>query len=228
MFPTRWRWNANARAGGAAHPRRQGVPPPLQRMDAEDLLAVVFPDQLACAENIAGDREVPDHPLVEQTLRDCLHEAMDIDGLERAAARHRARRADRDRRARPGRALAARAGDSERAALCLPRRRAAGGAPHAGGGSAPLARSGECRGSRAARPAAIAAGARARRGREAQTPDELHDALVVLGFLTEAEAHAVALPRFELLVQEPALRRDSLRGATGCCVAAGAAADAAA
>ena len=51
------------------------VPPPLQRMESENLLAAVFPDQLACLENIAGDRVVPDHPLVRQTLEDCLTEA---------------------------------------------------------------------------------------------------------------------------------------------------------
>src|SRR5205085_3488686 len=51
-------------------------------MELENLLAAVFPDQLACLENIPGDREVPDHPLVNQTIDDCLTEAMDIDGLE--------------------------------------------------------------------------------------------------------------------------------------------------
>ena len=82
MFPVRWRWNA---ARSLALPRmRNGrkVPAPLQRMEAENLMAAVFPDQLACLENIAGDREVPDHPLVRQTIDDCLTEAMDIDGLE--------------------------------------------------------------------------------------------------------------------------------------------------
>ena len=49
-------------------------------MKSEDLLATVFPDQVACAENLVGEREVPDHPLVAQTLDDCLHEAMDADG----------------------------------------------------------------------------------------------------------------------------------------------------
>jgi ATP-dependent Lhr-like helicase len=49
-------------------------------MQAEDLIAAVFPDQLACQENVVGDREIPDHPLVNQTIEDCLHEAMDIDG----------------------------------------------------------------------------------------------------------------------------------------------------
>ena len=56
------------------------VAPQLQRMKSEDLLATVFPDQVACAENLVGEREVPDHPLVAQTLHDCLHEAMDVDG----------------------------------------------------------------------------------------------------------------------------------------------------
>ena len=52
-------------------------------MGAEDLIGAVFPDQIACAENLAGEREIPDHPLVRQTIGDCLTEAMDIDGLER-------------------------------------------------------------------------------------------------------------------------------------------------
>ncbi len=81
MFPIRWRWNASR---ALALPRQRGgrkIPAPLQRMEAENLLAAVFPDQLACLENIAGDREVPHHPLVQQTVDDCLTEAMDIDGL---------------------------------------------------------------------------------------------------------------------------------------------------
>ena len=55
--------------------------------EAEDLVASVFPDQMACAENVAGDREIPDHPLTNQAIADCLHEAMDIEGLERLLAR---------------------------------------------------------------------------------------------------------------------------------------------
>ena len=81
LFPVRWRWNATT---ALALPRMQGgrkVPPPIQRMRSEDLLASVFPDQVACLENIVGEREIPDHPLVAQTLYDCLREAMDIDGL---------------------------------------------------------------------------------------------------------------------------------------------------
>src|SRR5438874_12333018 len=83
MFNIRWRWNAT-RALAIPRWRRGGkVAPQLQRMAAEDLLALVFPDQLACAENLSGPIEVPAHPLVEQTVRDCLEEAMDIHGLER-------------------------------------------------------------------------------------------------------------------------------------------------
>lgn len=82
MFPTRWRWVANTALAVPRNRAGKKVPAPFQRNDAEDLVAVIFPDQLACFENIAGEREIPDHPLVEQTLWDCLHELMDIDGLQ--------------------------------------------------------------------------------------------------------------------------------------------------
>jgi ATP-dependent Lhr-like helicase len=87
MFAARWRWAAGL---SLALPRfRSGkkVPPQILRMQAEDLIAAVFPDQIACFENLAGDREVPDHPLVAQAVSDCLHEAMDIEGLERLLRR---------------------------------------------------------------------------------------------------------------------------------------------
>ena len=82
MFTIRWRWNATR---SLAVPRFRGgakIAAPLQRMESENLLAAVFPDQLACLEHIVGDREIPDHPLVKQTIDDCLTDAMDIDGLE--------------------------------------------------------------------------------------------------------------------------------------------------
>jgi ATP-dependent Lhr-like helicase len=82
MFQTRWRWNATRALAIARFRGGKKVPPPFQRMQADDLLGLCFPDQVACLENVAGDREVPDHPLVEQTIEDCLHEAMDIEGLE--------------------------------------------------------------------------------------------------------------------------------------------------
>src|SRR5438552_17279146 len=83
MFITRWRWTAGV---ALALPRMRGgrkVPPQLSRMAAEDLIGAVFPDQIACAENLAGEREIPDHPLVRQPIDDSLTEAMDIEGLER-------------------------------------------------------------------------------------------------------------------------------------------------
>jgi ATP-dependent helicase Lhr and Lhr-like helicase len=82
MFTIRWRWNATR---SLAVPRFRGgakIAAPLQRMESENLLAAIFPDQLACLEHIVGDREIPDHPLVKQTIDDCLTEAMDIEGLE--------------------------------------------------------------------------------------------------------------------------------------------------
>jgi ATP-dependent Lhr-like helicase len=80
LFNVRWRWNATT---ALALPRYAGgrkVAPQLQRMKSEDLLAAVFPDQAACLENVVGERELPSHPLVDQTISDCLHEAMDCDG----------------------------------------------------------------------------------------------------------------------------------------------------
>ncbi len=82
MFEVRWRWDAGI---ALALPRFRGgkkIPPQIARMNAEDLLASVFPDQVACAENLPGEIEIPDHPLVRQTIRDCLEDAMDIDRFE--------------------------------------------------------------------------------------------------------------------------------------------------
>lgn len=79
LFGVRWRWNAT---NALALPRYAGgrrVAPQLQRMKSEDLLATVFPDQVACVENVVGERDVPRHPLVDQTIDDCLHDAMDCD-----------------------------------------------------------------------------------------------------------------------------------------------------
>ena len=87
MFPTHWRWAASIALAVRRNRNGKKVPPVFQRNDGEDLMAVVFPDQLACAENIAGDREIPDHPLVEQTLDDCLNDLMDVSGLEQLLER---------------------------------------------------------------------------------------------------------------------------------------------
>ncbi len=84
MFATRWRWNASRSLALLRFSNGKKVPPQIQRMKSEDLLAAVFPDAIACQENLTGERaarQIPDHPLVTETLRDCLTEAMDLDGL---------------------------------------------------------------------------------------------------------------------------------------------------
>ncbi|MDR4479380.1 MAG: DEAD/DEAH box helicase [Nitrospira sp.] len=84
MFMTRWRWNASRALALLRFVGGKRVPPQIQRMRAEDLLAAVFPDAIACQDNFQGERtvrQIPDHPLAQETIRDCLTEAMDLDGL---------------------------------------------------------------------------------------------------------------------------------------------------
>jgi len=81
VFQTRWRWNTTISLAVPRNRTGRKVPPQLQRMLADDLMAAVFPDAAACLENIPGDRQIPDHPLVNQTVRDCLEEAMDFNQL---------------------------------------------------------------------------------------------------------------------------------------------------
>jgi ATP-dependent Lhr-like helicase len=87
LFTNRWRWNATRSLALLRHEGGRRVPMPLQRMRADDLLAAVFPEQAACADNITGPIAVPDHPLVRETLDNCLREAMDVDGLGAVLAR---------------------------------------------------------------------------------------------------------------------------------------------
>ena len=88
VFQTRWRWNTTISLAIPRNRNGRKVPPQLQRAMADDLMAAVFPDAAACLENIPGDRQIPDHPLVAQTVRDCLQEAMDFDGLAAVLAPH--------------------------------------------------------------------------------------------------------------------------------------------
>ncbi|MGD1022009.1 MAG: DEAD/DEAH box helicase [Candidatus Sulfotelmatobacter sp.] len=82
IFATRWRWDANRALALLRFQNGKKVPPQIQRMRSDDLLASVFPDAAACFENIAGDRKIPDHPLVGEVMKDVLTEAMDIEGLK--------------------------------------------------------------------------------------------------------------------------------------------------
>jgi ATP-dependent Lhr-like helicase len=81
MFPTRWRWNATRSLALLRQRGGKRTPPPIQRMRSDDLLAAVFPQQVGCQENVTGPLELPDHPLVRQTVHDCLYEVMDLDSL---------------------------------------------------------------------------------------------------------------------------------------------------
>ena len=189
MFITRWRWVAGV---SLALPRFRGgkkVPPQLARMAAEDLIATVFPDQVACAENLVGEREVPDHPLVRQTISDCLNEAMDIAGLERLLVGLESgtiRVVARDL--------------TEPSPLAL---EVLSARPYAFLDDAPLEerRTQAVMSRRWLDPETAAdigrldaeaiARVRAESWPDPANADELHDALVWLGFLTEAEAQAV-------------------------------------
>jgi ATP-dependent Lhr-like helicase len=186
MFVTRWRWVAGI---SLALPRFRGgkrVPPQLARMDAEDLIAAIFPDQLACAENLVGEREIPDHPLVRQTITDGLVEAMDIDGLRRILTRLEAGEIRVETRdltepsplalevlsARPYAYLDDAPLEERRTQAVMSRRWLA---PES---AAEIGR---------LDPEAIAR-VRAEAWPDAANADELHDALVWLGFLTAEEA----------------------------------------
>jgi ATP-dependent Lhr-like helicase len=185
MFPTRWRWVTNTALAVPRNRAGKKVPAPFQRNDADDLVAMVFPDQRACLDNIAGDREVPDHPLVTQALYDCLHELMDVDGLqhllngiEQGAIKIIPRDlaspsplAQEILNARPY-AFLDDAPAEERRTLAVQQRRFMDPQTAADIGRLD--------------PEAIER-VRIETWPEATTPDELHDALVVFGFLTEAE-----------------------------------------
>src|SRR5262249_40172036 len=199
VFQTRWRWNptiplAVLRQGGG-----RKAPPQLQRMVAEDLMAAVFPDAAACLENIPGDRQIPNHPLVDQTVRDCLEEAMDFDALAGVLARiHNGeiRCIARDTtepsplshellNARPY-AFMDDAPLEERRTQAVYARRATD--PSSAGDLGALDQSAIDRVGDEARP-------------DPRDADELHDALVTSGFLTPEDARAIPVALFEELAQ---------------------------
>jgi ATP-dependent Lhr-like helicase len=87
LFTARWRWNLNRSLAVLRFRGGKKNPPPIQRMESDDLMAAVFPQAAACQENVSGPIEIPDHPLVRQTLHDCMTDAMDAKGLERLVER---------------------------------------------------------------------------------------------------------------------------------------------
>ena len=189
MFATRWRWVAGV---ALALPRFRGgkkTPPQFLRMQAEDLIAAVFPDQIACAENLVGEREIPDHPLTNQAIADCLHEAMDIDGLERLLARIEAGEI-RVVCLRPDPALAACARGAVGAGptpSSTTRRWKSGGPRRSWPGAGRIRRTPPS--SAGWIPEAIER-VRAEAWPDPVNAEELHDALLWLGCLTEEEARA--------------------------------------
>ncbi len=208
VFQTRWRWNTTI---SLAVPRNRGgrkVPPQLQRMLADDLMAAVFPDAAACLENIPGDRQIPDHPLVNQTVHDCLQEAMDFDGLAGVLEQIH------------GGQLTLVARDTPEPSVLS--HEILNARPYAFLDDAPLEerrahavytrRAGDASASELGALDAAAI----ERVRSEQTPapgdaDELHDALMTIGFLTPEDAATLPRELFDTLVL---LRRATLLGLT--------------
>ncbi len=90
MFASRWRWNLSRSLIAPRYRGSRRVPPAIQRMEADDLMAAIFPALAACQENVSGPIEIPDHPVVRQTLDDCCSEAMDLVGLSEVLSSIRA------------------------------------------------------------------------------------------------------------------------------------------
>ena len=91
MWAVRWRWNLNRSLTVLRFKGGRKNPAPIQRLESDDIMGAVFPQLVACQnENPTGPVEPPDHPLVNQTMYDCLHEVMDVDSLRELVAAHRA------------------------------------------------------------------------------------------------------------------------------------------
>ena len=186
MFQTRWRWNVTRSLAVLRQAKGKKVPAPIQRMRADDLLAAAFPGQVACQENMPGDIEIPDHPLVEQTVEDCLTEAMDVDAFLDLLRRIEANRlklvavdavepspmAHEVLNAKPYAFLDDAPLEERRTQAVMTRRTLD---PET------------ARDIGALEPEAITL-VREQAWPDAETADELHDALSLLGFLTEGEA----------------------------------------
>lgn len=186
MFPTHWRWVASIALAIKRNHNGKRAPAYFQRNDAEDLIAICFPDQIACAENLPGEREIPDHPLVTQSIDDCLNDVMDIDGFVELLRRLESGQIQVEGRdlngpsplsqeilgARPYAFLDDTPAE-ERRTLAVQSRRFMDPQEAADLGRLDVAAIARVRGEAWPEP---------------RTADELHDALVVLGFVTETEA----------------------------------------
>jgi ATP-dependent Lhr-like helicase len=198
VFQTRWRWNTTVALAVPRNRHGKKVAPQLQRMLADDLMAAAFPDAAACLENIPGDRQIPDHPLVTQTVHDCLQEAMDFDGLARVLERiHR------------GEIRCVARDTTEPSPLCHELLNAR---PYAFLDDAPLEerrahavyarRAGEPgRGDLGALDAVAITRVLDQARPDPRDADELHDVLMTAGFLTAAEAGAIRPELFRQLVE---------------------------
>ena len=211
VFETRWRWTSTL---SLAVPRSRGgrkLAPQVQRMLAADLLSSVFPDAAACLENIPGDRQIPDHPLVNQTVRDCLEEAMDFDGLRRVLQRIHA-------------------GDLRLVARDTPEpslfaHEILNAKPYAFLDDAPLEerrshavqtrRGNDTRNDLSALDPAAIDRVRDEERPDPRDADELHDALMTCGFLGAGDVEATARPLFETLASQ---RRACVLQLTNHCI----------
>jgi ATP-dependent Lhr-like helicase len=198
VWQTRWRWNATVSLAVPRNRNGKKVPPQLQRTIADDLMAAVFPDAAACFENIGGDRKIPDHPLVNQAVRDCLEEAMDFEGLAGVLTRIHAGELRLVARDTPEPSLLAYA--------------ILNAAPYAFLDDAPLEerrtqavytrRAGEA-GANDLGALDLAAIIRVREEErpEPRDADELHDALLTIGFLTAGEMASIDPSLFDVLIR---------------------------
>ena len=200
VFQTRWRWNTTISLAVPRNRNGKKVPPQLQRMLADDLMAAVFPDAAACLENIPGDRQIPDHPLVGQTVRDCLEEAMDFEAL--SAVLERIHRGD-------VRCVSRDTPEPSPLAHEILNAR-----PYAFLDDAPLEerRTQAVYARRATEPSAVGDlgaldGAAIDRVRDEARPDprdadELHDALLTAGILTKEDGASIAAELFDRLIAD--------------------------
>ena len=136
MFISRWRWNLNRSLTVLRWKGGRKNPPPIQRMEADDVMAAVFPSAAGCQENITGPIEIPNHPIVRQTMYDTLHEGMDVDGLCELVSRLESGDLA-GHLCRLGRTVAALARIAGRSRVHLPRRRRSHRSPHTGGAATP-------------------------------------------------------------------------------------------